>query len=60
MEKGSITYKPADKPPQSDEKSYLLSKDQVVKSSGFGGKTMYVLIILIFLCFIEYIGKMPQ
>jgi len=40
MEKGSITYKPADKPPQSDEKSYLLSKDQVVKSSGFGGKTI--------------------
>eukprot|EP00026_Physarum_polycephalum_P003313 Phypoly_transcript_03323.p1 GENE.Phypoly_transcript_03323~~Phypoly_transcript_03323.p1 ORF type:complete len:556 (+),score=48.61 Phypoly_transcript_03323:797-2464(+) len=41
MEKGSITYKPANKPPQSDEKSYLLSKEQVVaKSSGFGGKTI--------------------
>jgi hypothetical protein len=38
--KGSITYKPAENNTQNDEKSYLITKDQVAKSSGFGGKTM--------------------
>lgn len=40
MERSSITFKAAPVGNQGDEKSYLLSKEQAAKASGFGGKTI--------------------